>query len=92
MIPGTIKHIRFHFSLLEAKVKKTLQKSKAFEKSYRDLLQSFPIKHASKKTDFPGTKAKSLNEVIRELRTEKNSKDASRIVKSGNVSLIFIIL
>ena len=79
----------FHFSLLEAKVKKTMQKSKAFEKSYKDLLQSFPVKYASKKTDIGGTKrVKSLTEIIRELQTEKKTEDTNQIAKSGNISFL----
>jgi len=84
-VGGNIKKYKSKLSLLEAKVKQTLKKSIAFETSYKDLLKGFPLKHSSIKKDVPGrTTLKSLNQVIRELRAEKDNKDTTPVAKSEN--------
>ena len=49
------------------------------------MLKGFPLKHSSIKEGVSGkAEAKSLSQVIRELRAEKDSKDSTHVAKSGN--------
>lgn len=65
-------------------MKKSLQRSKAFEKQYKDITNLYPSKSLSKKTGIGGAETiKSLNEVINELNREKQAEETENSAKSG---------
>ena len=56
-------------------------------------MKGFPLKHSSIKKDVPGrTTLKSLNQVIRELRAEKDNKDTTPVAKSGNFNISIVVM
>ena len=72
------------FRDLDAKMRKALQRSKTFEKKYKEIMNKYGNAKLKRQTK-PGGKdvTKSINAIMKELFKKKDDTETDRIVKTG---------
>lgn len=65
-------------------MKKTLQKSKNFEKKYKEIMNRYGSEKLKRRTKPRGKDVtKSINAIMKNLLKEKDNTETNRIVKTG---------